>query len=69
MNPLTESYIMEPLKAAEFKAKYRECPDCLGTGIVGYMITRDESDAVACDNCDANGFIPCGEPDDGVEVV
>ena len=71
MTTKTESkikQIMEPLKAAELKIKYKECQDCRGTGIVGYMVTRDESDAVPCDNCDANGFIPCGETNNGREV-
>ena len=67
MKNLTEAkikHIMEPLKAAEFEARFRVCDTCGGCG--AFMITRDESDA--CPDCEGTGYVSQYEPDDGSEV-
>lgn len=47
----------------EVAAKFNDCPECDGTGIVTYASLNNDIPLTECNNCGGNGYVEMDELD------
>jgi DnaJ-class molecular chaperone len=47
----------------EVEAKYNDCPECDGTGVIVYASLNDDIPLRSCNNCSGKGYVEMDELD------